>query len=623
MPPTNAKPKAPSESAADERPVLYPEVTCLICDGDVEKPGHAPSLDAERMKSLLGWEEIAEGKEEPLLVDEYGKKIVCRNNQSNRPFDEGRMDQYAQDVLCRKWAGPHGNGKTVNGEAMVVGRYGQTLSMQHRGIALIIATQRWEKDDHWRTNWPTPPVMDSVMTFGVDESGDTTITIDNVKPRSGADVFFSDPSIFRNVTNRGDRTKMCKMLDYAVKFCWYRTGMKDDAYAPRRTHSEAKEFIATHRKIELCVKHVHEQDSEGSIAKLVPLGTAAGMLYLMGSAGTSDEGVAAYREDHDERHLDWSLWVKACDFWVHLSEQDEEGFKRLRRAIKYLAGQDGNGGGPTEEKVALVAKAWLLYSAGTPMTDKNLGYEFDAEKRMVENGLAHEPDEDDDGVPLPLGSRKLTEFPSVGGIDLGDPDEARKERQDKEREEKKAEKERLKAAEKALKDKSLTPPPAESKADILTRVRKQAPGELLCWPRHLVDVNDGAYDFAGNDALIAAKHLGLDTELRDALQFLRIPKEKVEASMKILKAKGCVIGVCGPARNAEGKIFADYLGTYDTPGGYINKPEPASPEPAAPVPSTRKAASKAPPAVKEPSPPTAKPKAKPKGATKPVLRGGK
>ena len=609
MPPVKSTTKT-----TDERPIVHPNI--MVCG--VEIPSDATVISYQTAVDLLGYEEepAADKKfgEDYLMIMPGDAKVRCRNNTRNRPLDTAHVAKLAQDILNDHWR--------LNLETIIVGFHGQVLSGQHRLLALIYAVKLWETEDKWRTNWPDgQPTIRSLVAYGCDESKETTRTLDNVKPRSLADVLFSDGEVFGKIKG-SERKSVCKMLEFEIRFLWHRTGAKQDAYAPVRTHSESLDFIERHPRVLRAVKHVFEQESEGSISKIVPTGTAAGLLYCMGSANSDLE---KYRETKDESVLDWSLWDKATDFWTHLSEGDEEGFKRVRRAVKYLSSEDGDGGGPTEHKIALIVRAWLLYSAGTPMTDKNLGYVFDSDKRMIENGLTHEDDKDDDGLPLPLGARKLTEKPSVGGIDLGDPDEARKERQDKEREEKKAEKERLKAAEKALKDKSLTPPPAESKADILTRVRKQAPGELLCWPRHLVDVNDGAYDFAGNDALIAAKHLGLDTELRDALQFLRIPRENVEAAMKTLKAKGCVIGVCGPARNAEGKIFADYLGTYDTPGGYINKPEPASPEPAAPVPSTRKAAPKPTVATKPAPAANGKPaaKAKPKGSAKPVLRGGK
>lgn len=599
-------PSVKPPKTADERPVVYP--TYSVCG--VEIPDASTVITRQRAVELLGYEEESGDVKiaEPLMVMPGDAKVRCGNNTRNRPLDEAHVRKLAQDILNGHWR--------LNLETIIVGFHGQVLSGQHRLLALIYAVKLWETEDKWRSKWPDgEPTIRSLVACGCPEDKETTRTLDNVKPRSLADVLFSDGEVFSNL-KPSERKAVCRTLEFAIRLLWHRTGAKQDAYAPVRTHSESLDFIERHPRALRSVKHVFEQESEGSISKIVPLGTASGLLYMMGSAGTDTASVERYKESREEKELDWSLWNKATDFWTHLSEADEDGFKRLRRAVKYLNSEDGDGGGPTEHKIALIVRAWLLYSAGTPMTDKNLGYVFDSDKRMIENGLTHEDDKDDDGLPLPLGARKLTEKPSVGGIDLGDPEEVAKEERDAERERAKADKQRIKDAEKALKSKTGELPVASSETlqQKLDRLRAERPGETLVWPQ-----TDGRVFLHGNDATLAAEKLNLEVVHTQGIATVEIDKENVVAFLTQLKKSKQTLSVCGNERGADGALRAAYRGEW-TPGGFLNKQDDVSPKPADPLPSTRKVAQKPTPA---PAPtPTTKGQPKPKGTTKPALKGG-
>lgn len=600
--------------------VVHPDVVIRACWGE-------DAITIAQAKEMLGWEEV-EG-DDYLLVDEEGKKIRCTRNTRNRPFDRPRSEQYAQVVLQRQWAGPRGNGKTVNGEAGVIGQTGEVLSFQHRLIGLILAGQRWAKEvdietgvQHWIKNWPEEPVLESVVVLGVDESGETTMTIDNVKPRTAADVFYTDPAIWPKEKPK-DRRELCKILEFAVRFIWHRTGAKNDPYAPLLPHPEAKALIASHPRLLRAVKHIYEENAgeENFIKSVVALGTAAGLMFLQASGRTKPENY-----DGDEKSMDWTLWDLATEFWVKFAQQ-EGGFKILRKAIGAMANIEGKGGAPSAVKLGMICKAWLLFADEAPLTEKTLKYQWvefthsgQTLKRLLQNGLRYEPEEPGEDVAQWFADRDLIEKAvAVGGIDLGDPDEAQREKVQKAREEAKAEKKRVADAEKALKDATkastkpeAAPKPEESMSEILSRIRKDHPGELLTWATS----SDGSYAFWGNDALVAqTKGIG-KTFMDDGLQKLVVPKDKVDEAFGKLKKLKVAIGVCG--YQGSKKV---YLGEY-TPGGYIPKdddaPTPATPlakistkpvKPAAPTPES-----------------TEKPKTAPaksgKASTKPVLKGG-
>lgn len=603
MPPITKKPEPTAE-------VLYPEVTVRLCQME-------DAITMEQAKKLLGWEEC-EG-EDYFTLDMHEKKIRCLNNEANRPYDRGRAEQYAQVILQRQWAGPRGNGKTVNGESLVIGKTGQTLSAQHRLTGLIFACQRWEKEDHWRTNWPEMPVMESVVVYGVDESGETTMTIDNVKPRTAADVFYSDTLIYPKEKNK-DRRELCKLLEFAIRFCWYRTGAKFDAYAPLLSHPEAKAFITAHPRILRAVKHIYQENADSRIRPLLSLGTAAGLMYLMGVSDSDPEKYTG-----EEKSLSTKLWDKAVNFWTNVAKsvkksECEKGFELLREAIAGMA--DMNGGSPPKDvSIGMFVKAWDIYSTDRPLTEKQLGYEYrkfqDASsgmelEKLLQNGLKYEPEEPGDDVGEWLRERTLVECPSVGGIDKGDPEEEIREEKEREREEKAEERRKLKEHEKAIKDAGKVAAPEKTRAEILADLRKKHPAEMFFW------LGTKEWGFYGTDALIAEKILGIEAKMTKdgSMKYVSVPVADLDATVKKLEKSKKAILVCD---KLEGGGYG-VVGTYLAGGGYEPIPEDDKPveAPLPPVASKPKVKPAAPAPATEP----AKPAAKPKGGLATKLKGG-
>lgn len=388
MPPTPKK-----TVKTETRQVIYPEIDAKICAGP-------DAVTQQQAKDLLGWEEETDDVKfgaDYFLMDENKKKIRCHNNVRNRPFNEGHSRTLAQDLLNLHWR--------MNGETVVIGSTGRVLSGQHRLIALVLACQMWENQSHWKSRWRLEPTLETIVVMGVQETEDVTRTLDNVRPRTLGDVLFTSDALAKVKTV--DRKSVARMLDYAVRLLWDRTGARKDAYAPRRTHSESLDFLDLHPSVMKCVKHIYEEDQEGSIGKLVSPGTVAALMYLMASSGTDPR---KYRdsENPSEKSLDLGNWDKAEEFWTLFSARSDD-LKPLREAIGMLASEDTGIGGTPDEKIALVAKAWSAF----------------AEVGKVEKGdlkLSYRTQDD---------VRYLADFPTFGGIDCGKPGKEDDEEEDK------------------------------------------------------------------------------------------------------------------------------------------------------------------------------------------------
>jgi hypothetical protein len=404
MPPTRGKPKKAEKGPAQTgRPVKYPEVEVRLLAGK-------DALTVEQVKEILGWEEETDEVKfgrDYLLVDTDGRKVRCANNTGNRPFYQSLAESYAQELLKKRWSGPNGNGKSVNGEPIIIGKTGECISLQHRGVGLVLAEQmRVGKDaEHWAMYWKGPVVMDTVAVFGVDEDDEVVNTIDTGKSRTDVDMlyrmpyFASQPPAERRVRSRA--------LAYAVKVLWERTGARKDPYAPNRTHAELVDFIERHRRLVKAVEHLADENEDNAVSGKLPLGYAAGLLYLMGCSET-DPG-AYYdtpRDERTEKVLSWKQWDAACDFWVLLAKGSPD-VHEVKMALNGLDDPTSGRRGSTSNKIAVLLKAWNEYVAGGALTAKNLELRFGP---MDDNGVS-----------------PLLEVPTAGGIDRGPRGEAGEE----------------------------------------------------------------------------------------------------------------------------------------------------------------------------------------------------
>jgi len=383
---TTKKPKSQKkELATPKREVLYDRLRTQL----------ATPLTADKAKELLGWQEESEnvkfGTEFhlrlPAAKDQQGVKVRCNNNISNRHLSLGTVMVLRQEILRGNWQ--------LNGEPIIIGRTGLILNGQHTLIALALAALEWTaKQGQW-DNWKTEPTIDKLVVFGIDETDAVVNTIDTGRPRTLADVIFR--SEYFKTVDRRDRQRLARMLDHAIRITWARTGAGSDAYAPRRTHAEALDFLSRHTKLLDAVRHIYEENgTTNTVGKYLSPGYSSGLLYLMAASGTGEDGEYSVTAQPSEQLVDFKYWDKACEFFVLLAAGDVK-FDPVRQALSAMIQEDG---GSMAERIAILIKAWGL---------------FVSNKRMTTDALALEYSKDEDGIPV------LTDSPCLGGIDLGDP----------------------------------------------------------------------------------------------------------------------------------------------------------------------------------------------------------
>lgn len=379
-----------TDKVAEKVENKYPTIKHELCLVDKDQ-----GLTADRAKELLGWE--TEGPEDKWGDDYFGtdvngNKFRVKHNTKNRPWTRSWSLTLAQDMVSKQWQ--------LNGEAWIFGQSGQALSCQHRGIGLIFAQQLREKQkEHWDEVWgeDKPVVIDALLMFGIAETPEVLRTLDNVKPRSLADVLFSNPDNFKKLKG-AKRHQAVKVAESAIKTLWTRTGRYKNVYDGRRTHSEAIEFLADHPHVVGAVEHIVTEVSNPNsvLTKYVSAGWAAAMLYLMAS---SKSDYSVYHNNRrqgqtNEKGMNWDMWRKAAEFWSIISSG---GAESIRKAVAAVPGEDGEGDPATPaERQTIILKAWGLFSTG----DKIDHLKLKPKTRT-----------DDHGV------EQLDEFPLVGGID--------------------------------------------------------------------------------------------------------------------------------------------------------------------------------------------------------------
>lgn len=446
-PPTKAA-KASEVSALAPGKVLYPEVSVSICTGD-------EALTAEKAKKLLGWEEEQPGKpygDKILFTDLHGKKIRCWNNDKNRPFVRSNAELIAQEVLRKRWR--------LNGETMIIGKTGVNISCQHRLVGLIMAAQAWNHQADMYPEWTSEPTMECIIVFGIEEDDATVNTIDTGRPRTLSDVLYRS-ELFEGVGN-ADRKVVARICDYGVKTLWHRTGVDSQAYAPKRTHAEALDFIARHPRLLDAVRHIFEEDGSGSegkkISKYLSPGYASAMLYLMGCCDSDGKKYLAPPSLQDESQLEFTHWDKAMEFWTLLAGEHKS-MAGVRSALGKLL-EDNLATIPARQ--AMLVKAWDIFIHDGTIAEDLL------ELKWVTN---------DDG------EKALAECPTVGGIDVGTPNEHEEDDAIIDPEEASEEKKRIQAetaAKKATKKvpakaASVPSPEPEEETPPVTRPTKKVP----------------------------------------------------------------------------------------------------------------------------------------------------
>lgn len=372
-----------------EGEIVYPEVDVILCKDDTQ-------LTCAQAEKFLQWTAEGEGESfeaDYLLVDETGKKIRCPANNSNRPFDKTHAKVLQGEILRGNWR--------LNGESIVIGKYGQVLSGQHRLVALVLAVQEWEADPSKYPHWKEEPTIPCLVITGVEEDDKTVNTIDTGKPRSLSDVIYRS-HYFDGKTNK-EKEALAKICAASVSMLAYRTGLDNEAFCVgRRTHADSLSILERHLTLLKAVKHVYEE-SHGSgthLREFLPLGYAAALLYLMGSSA-SDPTKYQSADHPSEKLLNWDKWDSASEYIVLLS-QDVPEMNAIREELARLNGYELKS--PLNQ-CHVIAKGWLEFDrvgAGT---------------RIKEKAVQMDVQESEDGEFY----INPSDYPSVGGIDKGDP----------------------------------------------------------------------------------------------------------------------------------------------------------------------------------------------------------
>ena len=543
-----------------EPTVVYPEIRTEPYIG-------SDAIGIDLMKELLGWEDedsyrirVQKGAtnskkavvgfgDEYLLKDPAGKKVRCWYNTKNRPFSLRWAQALAQSILHsgpgipvekRIWQ--------VNGEPMIFGRYGQCLSGQHRGIGLILAVYEYRKNkDYWLENggWSADPVLETILIVGIDESPRTTRTIDNVKPRTLSDVFYTS-DVFSKLTQ--PQREMCsKILQTAVNLLWKRTGVSDDEAKKFQVHGESVSFFERHPKLLECVDHIYSLNSGGAGRRLVAAnlsaGLAAGLLYLTGCSNSDPDEYYGGVHARSERCLDWGGWQLACDFWTHLAEGTDQ-FVPVKDALGLLVDPESGEGGRQIEKIATIARAWQMYMNGTDFDAESLKLEYHRDPVTGKTELVIDDD-----------------FPDFSGIDKGEDKKTKAKSKpvppEQERERIAAEireKNRIAQLDATAKGKPVPTHETNGEAQkplatTLLEIKAQHPGKLI-----LFRTKDG-YAFWGNDAQFVSAVLQQPATKPDGkLDRFSVSNADIEKVKQRLLKSNCKVAICS---NMGGKLTVE------------------------------------------------------------------
>lgn len=419
--------RSPSKKV-EEREVIYPKREVMICCiPDEDGTEYDGPITIELAKKLLKWEteddyvkreltrdpDLKESKlrfgTEYMLKDRHGNKVRCWNSDRNRPFDLTHAKGLSQDILTLDWQ--------FNMEAIIISRTGEVNSGNHRLVALVLAGEQWELNEYWRKgNWPEEPYLESIVCMGASDDPKVIKTLDNVKPRSLGDVFYTSP-LFASKT-QGERRECSRMLQSAVNLAWKRLAGKG-GFIDHQTHSASLDFFERHKKLLPAVKHIHDEDSsrDGGMAITnlqLGRGDCAALLFLEGQSGTDLEVANAYHTAgsdtaKSEKSLDWKLWDKALEFWTELAKNPEAEKKAdqpapwvqvVKDALAALNDPDLLKGATTSEQHTVIALAWAHYMDGIKdFTTKDISPEFVYDKVK--------------------GTRTMADIPTFGGVDLG------------------------------------------------------------------------------------------------------------------------------------------------------------------------------------------------------------
>ncbi len=433
---------APVVPVSPGLPVIYDKLA--ITEFSTTSP--KGPLTVERIRKVLGWitekeyqdremeknpgttAEVWEFKDNYHCKNVAGEKVRCEYNAHNRPFDEGWSEELDHTVLVGQWAGPFTfPGETVNGETIRISKYGRVTSGQHCMTACMIADEKLQKArkelgteaaDQKYPTWKGQAhvFIETIVITGMSEDPRVLMTVDYVKPRSAADVFYTS-DVFKSSASI-ERKELCRMLSQAVDLLWTRTDTQG-----YRTHPEVVAFLERHKSLLKCVTHLFSENSTSGGRKIarqrLTAGQCAAIEYIQASSGPETDG-DGYRNEEpapSEKNLDFSYEDQAEAFWTLLATGQD--FLPVRKALGLLIDSSTDSenniglGGRANEKFAILSKAWEVWRDHVGDSSPFSLADLEPDGCL---SLSY-TDIDDRGNALPEGQIKLLDTIDFGGID--------------------------------------------------------------------------------------------------------------------------------------------------------------------------------------------------------------
>lgn len=308
-------------------------------------------FEVEEVKQRLGWEVLKpDSKKTPMFVYK-GKKIFCENNLGNRPFYLNNCLKLKQEMLKGRWK--------LNGETRVFDPEGKLLDGQHSLCAFVLASEEYDED---REEFPEfNELFETFIVEGVDSSDVVANTLNTGKPRSLTDIVYR--SRYFSGLNPTRRKQSAQVTKSAIRLVWTRVGITKKRI--KDTHSEMVAFLENHPGILRSVNYILNLDrkSEKGVTRLLYLGQAAAMLYLM-SASNSDP--VGYRESLSELQVNFLNRVKAEKFWRELTKQLPQSLIS-KSTLKMIAEEINKGRNTKEMRQAVLTLGWNAYLKGKPL----------------------------------------------------------------------------------------------------------------------------------------------------------------------------------------------------------------------------------------------------------------
>jgi len=354
-----------------KKEVIYKEFSLLNASGK-------EALDYETAVELIGWQmadlEKGEKFENPLFRYQESD-VVCSNNICNRPFNLSLCKNYKADILNKAWE--------LNGQPIILSKYGNVLSGQHRVIALILAVLDWREDKSKYPKWKTEPKMDTAIAVGISEERKVVNTIDTGKSRSLADAIIASGIVGVGSASSTSQKRIAKGVQYAVMTILEATGIKEASFSKKPSHSFCLNFLDAHPKIIEAVELVLACEGDGNLSgKGINPFRSCGLFYLM-AASESDQN--KYVDNPIEKNIDFSQWGKASTFFDRLSTSD----KTVAAVFNQLSVIE-DAEGSTDEKEATLKLAWHSFAEKEKVTPAAIKLDYVQDEETGLNWLASE-----------------------------------------------------------------------------------------------------------------------------------------------------------------------------------------------------------------------------------------